>query len=798
MHSLISYILIFIFISGLHLEAAEERTIIGKVLSQTNSEILPGATIRIPNSNLGTYSSSRGIFRLRVPSEVKTIRVSSIGHLSENVNIVSAEDTIMVYLKSASVEKSNVLVTGDIEAKEVIKRAIARKDENVKKLKTFKGRLYSKLNMELDGKILTDGNVVSISTSTSKEKSDKYRFVLTETFSDIFYDYEKKIRHTEIIQRRQTANLEPSSNMMAIGNFISFYDDEINLINTKIVTPLGKYAFAYYNYQIIEKQIYDDKYVYLISVTPSTRLFPAFIGTIKLLEGDYNLIETDLKPSESTAITFFEGMSIKQKYSESVEKIWYPSFLEIGAKAAVDIVKGFLDIKANVKATSIYSDVEINKPLPDSIYDKTEKRSISVLADADSAKNEFWEDNSLREISQEEELLYARVDSAFAGDSIKTQTARKSFNWRLFPFIDYNRVAALQLGLSPSISYYGMNLSSTTFYSFGQKEINWDLALSRSSNIPKFGTFIYGAGYRSQIQSFGFDKTYPKLLNSVFASAFHVDFYDYLKSRGAFLYLDFNKKDFSINTKVDFVNHSSLAKTTDKSLFVPDTVWRENPVIDDGDYTIGYLNGHIGKVNNFIISSNLENEFTVASAFGSKKGEDLPFFSVLGKYNTSIPLFRTGYTPVKLFLTVEGGISSQNVPAQFQHRMPRLQALMLGANQPVYLLSSKAGEYGGREYYAFHAVLNTSDLWWRFLGLPTFEGRGPSLILSSTYSRFFTMGESIYKDTGNHHYSEVGFGLTRIPTYISNVIFLTFDARWGIGPLASGNFGWSMSISLPF
>lgn len=779
------------------MQAADEKTIVGKVLSKDNSEILPGATIRVPNSNIGTYSSSRGIFRLRVPANVKTIRVSSIGHISENIKIESADDTIMVYLRSSSVEKTNVLVTGEIEAKEVIKRAIIRKEENVKKLKTFKGRLYSKLNIELDGSIMTDGDIVSISTSTRKE-NDKYRFVLTETFSDIFYDYEKKIRHTEIIQRRQTANLEPSSNMMAIGNFISFYDDEINLINTKIVTPLSKDAFSYYNFQIIEKQTYDDKFVYLISVTPSTKLFPAFVGTIKLLEGDYNLIETDLKPSDNTAITFFEDMSIKQKYSESVEKIWYPSYLEIGAKAAVDFIKGFLDIKANVKATSIYSDVEINKALPDSIYDKAERRSISVLADADSAKKEFWEDNSLREIMPEEEALYARVDSAFVRDSIQTQTQKKTFSWRVMPFFDYNRVGALQLGLTPGISFYDLNLSSTIFYSFGQKELNWDIALTRSSNIAKFGKFSYGLGYGSQIQSFGFDKTYPKLLNTFFAGIFHVDFYDYLKSTGAFLFLDFIKKDFSINTKVEFVNHSSLVKTTDKSLFVPDTIWRENPAIDDGDYTIGYLSGQIGKVNNFLVSSDLENEFTVSSAFGSNKNGDQPFFSVLGKYQTSIPLFRTGYTPVKLFITIEGGTSSENVPAQFQHRMPRIQALMLGANQPEYFLSSKAGEYGGREYFAIHSSLNISDIWWRFLGLPTFEGRGPNLIFSGSYSRFFSKGESIYKDTGNQHYSELGFGLSRIPTFISNVIYLTFDARWGIGPVATGNFGWGVSVSLPF
>ena len=127
-----------------------------------------------------------------------------------------------------------------------------------------------------------------------------------------------------------------------------------------------------------------------------------------------------------------------------------------------------------------------------------------------------------------------------------------------------------------------------------------------------------------------------------------------------------------------------------------------------------------------------------------------------------------------------------------------MQSSMLFLGKPGNFLTSKPAVYGGREYYAGHALLNLTDIWWRFLGLPLYQGRGLNLILAGSYGKFFAKGDSFYLETGKQHYSEVGFGLTRIPTFLSNVLYLSFDARWGIGPVASGNFGWALSVSMSF
>jgi hypothetical protein len=773
---------------------AQDMTVVGRVFGKATGDAIPGASIRIPNTNKGTYSSGKGFFRIRCDKNIRELKVSSLGYESKTVEI-GQSDTLFIYLNESSVQKKNITVTGNIEPNEVIRRAIEKKNDNLGKLKTFKGTLYSKLNIGLDGNLIASGgsNSISIGASTGGS-SDQYKLFLLETFSETYVDYQNKKSSSKILQRRQTANIAPNDNIMAVGNFISFYDNEVNIIRTRIQSPLSDDALDYYDYEILEKEQLDGKYVYVIKVIPNSRIFPSFDGVIKVLEGDYNLVEAKLKPSESTAITFIEDMIINQRYSESTEKIWYPSYLEISGKAAVDVVKGILDLKVDVTATSIYSDVQINVALDDSLFDDGRRRKVTVASDADSTKIEFWENNALREITAEEEAIYRKVDSLFTEDTSIVDREPKSIDWSWMPYYDYNRVSALTPGLTLGLDIYGIELEGTGAWSFGLKNILWDVQLTKEFKFSRNVRLIIGASLFSNVESLSLDRSYSRLVNSVFASLLHFDYYDYYKSEGLKIFAEGDHGLFEYSGGIEFTESTSLKKTTNRSFFSKKE-WRENPEIENGSHVMGYLRGSIGSVNYFVPTDKFENMIEFSTIFGYESNKDEYFYSALGKYKTSIPIFETGYTPVKLNLTFEGGLSSDNVPVQYLHRM---QSSMLFISKPGNIISTEPAIFGGREYYLGHISLNFTDIWWRFLGLPLFEGRGLNLNLVGSYGKFFAKGESVYLETGKHHYSEVGFGLTRIPTFISNVVYLSFDARWGIGPIAGGNFGWAVSISMPF
>ena len=797
---LIFFILTAFLLSSILLNA-KEITLQGIIIDSQNGAPVPGATIRMADGSRGTYSNSRGEYRLRV-EENTNLLIRSLGYESTNITAKSGNDNIDVKLKPSSVLLSGVKVVGDITVEEIIKRTIARKEENLEKIKTFSGLLYSKLSVEMDGSAFTsaesDGNSMTLGASIGEKAPEKFKMFVLETFARNFRDKEKEVSHTSILQRRQTKNIEPQDNMLAIGEFINFYDDEFNFLQVKLGSPVGEDALDNYDFELRGRTTLDDRYVYIIDIQPSSSLFPGFQGTIKIVEESYDLVEVDVSPAENTEIPFFEGLHINEKFEEFSRGIWFPSFLNVSAKLGVDVIKGLMDIKADINSTSIYSEVEINKALPDSIY-KEDIPWIAVTETADSMKIDFWEKNSLREITPREMEMYQQVDSLVAKDSSDKEGNKSvSFDW--MPDLDFNRSASVVLGLKGSLDFWKIDNNMVASFSFGQQEFIGYFDSKIYLPYTRLGGRIYSDYYTNR--GFGRDR---ELDDIAAAALLHYDVFDYHKRDGFGLYLDtYRYWGFDLFGYVDFSRQYSMNKTTNKSLF-SSKKWRDNPEITEGSfrdahaklsYEFGDASGFLG---DFAFSADIE------AHYGESEENALTYRYARGKLNIFMPLIPTGYNPISLDITALGGKGSDNLPLQQQFAMPTWEMFRETKDN---FLSAPFGVFGGSEFFSFHGELDLTDIWWRAIGLPKFNGRGINLLLRASAGKYFG-GDIVYKDyylpingkyvsTNGEFYSEIGFSLSRIPIYISNVAYLRFDAGWGIGPIGSGNFGSTVSVSLPF
>lgn len=793
---------IFVLIFSTQIIYSAVKPVSGKIIDKETGKPVPGATIKIPDGSKGTYSSSHGKFRLPVPEGVKSLTVTSLGYKKATVNIDPNIDTIVVYLISEPIVKGNVEVSGDITPEELMKRAIGRKEENRRKLKTMEGLLYSKFVLEMDGSLFmsgeSTGNSVSVTGTLGDGVPEKYKMFVLESFSTTFNDYEKNISHSHILQRRQTSNITPQSNLLTIRNFFNLYDDEVQIINAKIVTPLSTDALSYYKFNIISRVPYGDKYVYVVEVIPDTELFPTFTGKINIVEGTYDLVEAELMPSENTAITFMEDLKIIQKFEEIEDNVWTPTFLELTGKAKVDIVKGILDLKLDAVVSSIYSDVKVNKPLPDSIYANEIPFITSVSVDADSSKKEFWEENSLRGLSEKERVMYQKVDSIMVMDSIKEVT--NEFSWGLspiggewpVPFIEFNRVESVSLYLTPYVTYGNLSVFSRLKYSFGQEDFYWN-AGAGFYPYRYFGLSIYAYGlYYDEPGKFTNIIGYPELANTLTSAIFHNDYNDYFHEKGLKAGFEIKYKSLELLAEYNISEQSSLEKSTNKSIFT-DYSWRENPAIESDKYST--LAGKLNYQTNSLFSwSGFNISVDISGLYGDQKDSSKTFNSIDGSIYLNIPTFSTGYQPMILDVYAAAGRSTRNTPVQYQLRMPTA-LIPIGKTGTIY--SAPIGIFGGTEYYTIQGEFNTTDLWWRIIGLPKYENRGIDLILYGSTSYFYNESNTFYR-SAEGNYSEIGFGLSRVPTFISNVIFLSFKAAWGVGPNAAGNFGWGIGGSLPF
>jgi hypothetical protein len=796
----IKFLLLFFLIIPVSLFSESGRLIKGIIIDEENGSLISGARVSIVGTNSGTYSSSFGKFRLNIPLDKNLIRISSIGYKSIEQSISKSIDSIIIKLVSNPVTTGTVEVTAAISPEQIIQRAIERKKDNIFKIHTFSGNLYSKLVFEAGGSLVSSTNVKSGSVSISAgfgggdDSTNKNQAFLLETFSRNYNDYDKNINQSTIFQRRQTSNVPADQNLLTIGNFISFYDDEIDLINTKFVTPLADKALSYYNFKLIKREMLDKKYIYVLEVNPSTRIFPSFTGIIKIVEGEYNIIEADLKPGDNSSIPFVDSLQIRQKYNESEEKLWYPAYLDIKGKVKVDVIKGLIDMKLYMSATSIYNDVEINKLLPDSVYqlDKksvyksSERKIVNVEPSADSLDLSFWDNNSLREITPKELELYKITDTTKKADTAKSEPSSSGFT--RVPYLDFNRVGSISLGINFGIKISSLNTYYIPYYSIGQN--SW--YGSSGFNIDLFKPLKFSGEIYSTIAETGFNKNYSRFLNTISSALAGWDYYDYMQSDGFGFKLNSDISNINIEAGANFERNFSLLKTTDRSIF-QNYKRRNNPAVDEGNFNKYHLNIKYGDLGFLIQTSKFDFEIAVNANLIQK--DDISYPSINAKGIVSIPTFFTGYNPMMLYLCADGGIADENSPLQYQFRMSDRLFII---NRFGNFYSTKVSEFGGSRYFLFHGNFNFTDIWWRYLGLPTFEGRGLDLIAGGSFAKYYSGNRNTYRDTGDDYYGEAGFGLSRIPTFFSNVIFLSFDFRWGIGPIGSGRFGWSLSGTLPF
>ena len=106
----ISLLLVFLGFIGLQVIFAQTRQITGTVTSGDDGTSIPGVSVVVKGSTLGTITDMDGKFSLKVPQGAKALSVSFVGMTSAEVPLTSASN-YKVVLKSETVSVDEVIVT---------------------------------------------------------------------------------------------------------------------------------------------------------------------------------------------------------------------------------------------------------------------------------------------------------------------------------------------------------------------------------------------------------------------------------------------------------------------------------------------------------------------------------------------------------------------------------------------------------------------------------------------------------------------------------------------------------------
>ncbi|MBC8125145.1 MAG: carboxypeptidase-like regulatory domain-containing protein, partial [Candidatus Kapabacteria bacterium] len=479
-----------------------KSVISGTVLDSATREPISGASIRIEGTTSGTYTRSGGRFRLPIPANARLLRVRSVGYHERMIAVEPGQEVMTIALPVSGVALTGVKVVGDITPEEIVRRSIERKKENAQRITSIVSTLYSKMKYNIDmGGLGAGGN-------GPKES-------ITETFSKI-YDRRRPDpkKRVHITQRRQTANVSAQSNLAVFDDFFDFTEDELTILKTTMITPLGKDALDEYEYQLLGKKPLGNIMVYELAFEPKARVFPGFEGTLTIVEGTYQVIAAKFSPTDETAFPFLKDLTYEQRYEKVNDSIWAPSFQNVTASAKIRIIAGLIELSADVAAQTYVTDIAVNVPIDDSLLNapvlvkaaseansggatvRVERQNSTVTVDpgADSLRPEFWNEHSFSEQSEEDSLLYRRQDSVITAgggrekDSARrANAARESASGGGGSLLNLPQIGNLSIGLNPLL-----NRSSITGMLYGGtiKAALSPLTLTSSAAFGERGTMV--------------------------------------------------------------------------------------------------------------------------------------------------------------------------------------------------------------------------------------------------------------------------------------------------------------------
>jgi TonB-linked SusC/RagA family outer membrane protein len=96
-------------------QAQQTRTVQGTVTSVENNETLPGVTVVLKGTTLGTTTDAQGRFSLPLPASTTgaaTLRISSIGYVAQELAVGAGQASVQVKLTPDNKELDDVVVIG--------------------------------------------------------------------------------------------------------------------------------------------------------------------------------------------------------------------------------------------------------------------------------------------------------------------------------------------------------------------------------------------------------------------------------------------------------------------------------------------------------------------------------------------------------------------------------------------------------------------------------------------------------------------------------------------------------------
>jgi len=546
------------------------RVLTGNVYNSKSGEAIPYVTIQALGTGKSTLTNESGFYRLIIEKGEHEIKFSHVGYFSDTVEVTLGDDTVSLDIKLAptliELPGTKVYSRAYDPGQRIIVEAIRRKKDILTQINDYSFDAYTKLVVH------------------DRESDSADIFLITE--SQVTSYWEQPDRYKEIITaRKQSSNLPPEGNLVAVGEILNFNKNRIDFGDYEVVTPTAIDALDHYNYYLLDTIEVDGRLVFRLEIEPKSQIDPLFVGFIHIADSTYDVVAVDVGFNEGVDFPFISNLRYRQDFAKLSDKYWMPVKIVFSGYFKLSIpIPGIPSELSFEHLASLYN-YRFETGETEGVFDEYE---LVVAEDADDIDSTVWYANQTIPLTDEELYGYQRIDSI---ENLPKPLAKKILTYGIgtafflalggeYDIFHYNRVEGAYLGLGVNLDRRLPNtdLWLKTGYSFEQEK--WQHRYGFSYEFWKKQKMYVGMEYKDLVENFPNESAYNTTFLVLLAK---YDPFDYYHEKGLRLFGGMKLFDHT-RLKLGYYdyNHYPLEKKTDYSVFRNDKDARPNPSTRQG------------------------------------------------------------------------------------------------------------------------------------------------------------------------------------------------------------------------
>ena len=502
---------------------AQITRVSGTITDFKTRQTIPYVSIKSSDSTVLTTSQADGKFFFQSNKPINQILVSYVGYKTKILNIKPGTDQILnIRLEAISQQLGEIVIRAkknpryrnkENPAVELIREVIAHKEQNKPEqydnvqFKEYDKMMFSFLNVSptlADNKFLIDNR-----DSTTIPGKTLLPIYLDENLSQNYFRRSPEKNKT-IVVGHKTVNYGDYFDNEGLGQYfkhmyykVDIYDNNIFLMTNMFLSPICNSAPTFYKFFITDTVMVGHTKVVELSFTPRNTTDMLFEGKIYItLDGNYAVQKASLTVNKNINLNFVKSLHVDQEFEQNPDKRYHLS----KSSTIVDFSfnksgsGGLLGIR-----TITYGDYQVNKIVPDSVYNGPSKVELDEAA---SRPDEYWNQNRLDTLTKAESKVYHNIDTLKTIPSYRRTmeivtlllAGYKSFGpFEMGPanaFYSFNPVEGFKLRLggrtTPELSnrYY-----FETYAAYGFKDERWKYFLSATYSLNNKSIYRFPQNY---------------------------------------------------------------------------------------------------------------------------------------------------------------------------------------------------------------------------------------------------------------------------------------------------------------